>query len=42
MIDMFLNEAEAHPENSVVIQSQFMRFMADASDVVLVMIYEKP
>jgi hypothetical protein len=33
MIDMFLNEAEAHPENSVVIQSQFMRFMADASDV---------
>ena len=33
MIEMFLDEAEAHPENSVVIQSQFMRFMADASDV---------
>ena len=32
MIEMFLDEAEAHPENSVVIQSQFMRFMADASD----------
>ena len=32
MIEMFLDEAESHPENSVVIQSQFMRFMTDASD----------
>ena len=33
MIAMFLDEAEAHPENSVLIQSQFMRFMTDASDI---------
>jgi hypothetical protein len=29
MIEMFLDEAEAHPENSIIIQNQFMRFMAD-------------
>jgi tetratricopeptide (TPR) repeat protein len=32
MIEMFLDEAEAHPENSNIIQNQFMRFMADGSD----------
>tara|TARA_R110002124_G_scaffold75824_8_gene203249 strand:+ start:125 stop:1903 length:1779 start_codon:yes stop_codon:yes gene_type:complete len=32
MIEAFLTEAEAHPENSVLIQNQFMRFMADSSD----------
>jgi tetratricopeptide (TPR) repeat protein len=32
MIEMFLDEAEAHPENSIIIQNQFMRFMADDSD----------
>jgi hypothetical protein len=32
MIEMFLDEAEAHPENSIIIQNQFMRFMADGSD----------
>jgi hypothetical protein len=24
MIEMFLDEAEAHPENSIIIQNQFM------------------
>jgi hypothetical protein len=35
MIEMFLDEAEAHPENSIIIQNQFMRFMADGSDASL-------
>ena len=32
MIEAFLAEAEANPENSIVIQNQFTRFMADGSD----------
>jgi tetratricopeptide (TPR) repeat protein len=32
MIEAFLTEAEAHPENSILIQNQFMRFMADGTD----------
>lgn len=32
MIEAFLVEAEAHPENSIVIQNQFTRFMNDGND----------
>jgi hypothetical protein len=41
MIEMFLDEAEAHPENSIIIQNQFMRFMADGSDASLMIRCEK-
>ena len=32
MIDTFLNEAIANPQNSILIQNQFARFMADEGD----------